>query len=154
MPSSNDPTAWQNFFLMMGTANATITGLLFVALSIHLREVLEHPRLKPRAVIALVVLTTQIVISAIVLVPQARELMGLEILVLNGVFLYLDLRNRVQTTINQAALLSLAIRLAYVYAAISLITGLGGGFYVLGLVLVVTLARTLASCWALLTALE
>jgi hypothetical protein len=154
MPSSNDPAAWQNFFLMMGTANATLTGLLFVALSIHLREVLEHPRLKPRAVIALVVLTTQIVISAIVLVPQARELMGLEILVLNGVFLYLDVRNRVQTTLNQAALLSLVIRLAYGYSAISLIVGLGGGFYVLALVLVLTLARTMASCWALLTALE
>jgi hypothetical protein len=154
MPSSNDPAAWQNFFLMMGTANATITGLLFVALSIHLREVLEHPRLKPRAVIALVVLTTQIVISAIVLVPQAREPMGLEILVLNGVFLYLDLRNRVQTTINQAALLSLAIRLAYGFSAISLIVGVGGGFYVLALVLVLTLGRTMASCWALLTALE
>jgi hypothetical protein len=154
MPSSNDPAAWQNFFLMMGTANATLTGLLFVALSIHLREVLEHPRLKPRAVIALVVLTTQIVISAIVLVPQVRELMGLEILVLNGVFLYLDVRNRVQTTLNQAALLSLAIRLAYGYSAISLIVGVGGGFYVLALVLVLTLARTMASCWALLTALE
>jgi hypothetical protein len=154
MPSSNDPAAWQNFFLMMGTANATITGLLFVALSIHLREVLEHPRLKPRAVIALVVLTTQIVISAIVLVPQARELMGLEILVLNGVFIYLDLRNRVPTTINQAALLSLAIRLAYGFSAISLIVGIGGGFYVLALVLVLTLGRTMASCWALLTALE
>jgi len=101
MPSSNDPAAWQNFFLMMGTANATITGLLFVALSIHLREVLEHPRLKPRAVIALVVLTTQIVISAI-----------------------------------------------------SLIVGVGGGFYLLALVLVLTLALTMASCWALLTALE
>jgi hypothetical protein len=154
MPSSNDPAAWQNFFLMMGTANATLTGLLFVALSIHLREVLEHPRLKPRAVIALVVLTTQIVISAIVLVPQARELMGLEILVLNGVFLYLDVRNRVQTTLNQAALLSLVIRLAYGYSAISLIVGIGGGFYVLALVLVLTLARTMASCWALLTELE
>ena len=154
MPSSNDPAAWQNFFLMMGTANATLTGLLFVALSIHLREVLEHPRLKPRAVIALVVLTTQIVISAIVLVPQARELMGLEILVLNGVFLYLDVRNRVQTTLNQAALLSLVIRLAYGYSAICLIVGIGGGFYVLALVLVLTLARTMASCWALLTALE
>jgi hypothetical protein len=154
MPSSNDPAAWQNFYLMMGTANATITGLLFVALSIHLREVLEHPRLKPRAVIALVVLTTQIVISAIVLTPQVRELMGGEILLLNGVFLYLDLRHRVESTINQAALVSLVIRLTYVYAAISLMTGVGGGFYVLGLVLVLTLARTMASCWALLTALE
>jgi hypothetical protein len=153
MPYSYDPAAWQNFYLMMGTANAAITGLVFVALSIHLREVLDHPILKPRAVLALVVLTTQIVISAIVLTPQSRELMGVEILVLNGIFLTLNLRNRVATTLNQAALVSLLIRLTYVYASISLIVGQGGGFYVLGLVLVLTLARTMASCWALLTAL-
>jgi len=49
---------------------------------------------------------------------------------------------------------SLAIRLAYGYSAISLIVGVAGGFYLLALVLVLTLARTMASCWALLTALE
>jgi len=154
MPYSNDPAAWQNFYLMMGTANAAITGLVFVALSIHLREVLDHPLLRPRAVIALVVLTTQIVISAVVLTPQPRELMGVEIFVLNGIFLFLNLRNRLQLTVNTAALVSLAIRLTYLYASISLIVGVGGGFYVLALVLVLTLARTMASCWALLTALE
>lgn len=150
---SYDPAAWQNFYLMMGTANAAITGLVFVALSIHLREVLDHPILKPRAVLALVVLTTQIVISAIVLTPQSRELMGVEILVMNGIFLILNLRNRVAMTLNQAALVSLLIRLTYVYASVSLVVGQGGGFYILGLVLVLTLARTMASCWALLTAL-
>jgi modulator of FtsH protease len=154
MPSSYDPAAWQNFYVMMGTANAAITGLVFVALSIHLREVLEHPILKPRAVLALVVLTTQIVIAAIVLTPQSRELMGAEILVLNVIFLGLNIRNRVSTTPSRSALLSLVIRLAYIYSAVSLIVGIGGGFYVLALVLVVTLGRTMASCWALLTALE
>jgi hypothetical protein len=153
MPYSNDPSAWQNFYVMMGTANAAITGLVFVALSIHLREVLDHPILKPRAVLALVVLTTQIVIAAIVLTPQSRELMGAEILVLNAIFLALNLRNRVNITLNRLALASLLIRLAYVYAAVSLIVGVGGGFYVLALVLVATLGRTMASCWALLTAL-
>ncbi|HEY8869631.1 MAG TPA: hypothetical protein VIM30_09585 [Candidatus Limnocylindrales bacterium] len=153
MPYSNDPAPWQNFYLMMGTANAAITGLVFVALSIHLREVLDHPILKPRAVLALVVLTTQIVIAAVVLTPQSRQLMGLEIFVLNAVFLAVNLRQRVALTLSPAALTSLAIRLAYVYAAVSLIVGIGGGFYVLGLVLVLTLARTMASCWALLTAL-
>src|SRR6266566_3619695 len=116
MPYSNDPAAWQNFYLMMGTANAAITGLVFVALSIHLREVLEHPILKPRAVLALVVLTTQIVIAAIVLTPQTRELMGVEILFLNAIFIAVNLRQRVAATLSAAALTSLAIRLAYVYA--------------------------------------
>jgi hypothetical protein len=31
MSAANDPAAWQNFYVMMGTANASITGLVFVA---------------------------------------------------------------------------------------------------------------------------
>lgn len=154
MPYANDPAPWVNFFVMMGTANAAITGLVFVALSIHLREVLDHPVLKPRAVIALVVLTTQIAISAIVLAPQARELMGLEILVLNAIFVAVNLRERIVLRVTTGALVSFLIRLTYTYAAVSLIVGVGGGFYVLGLILLITLGRTMASCWALLTALE
>jgi hypothetical protein len=61
-------------------------------------------------VLALVVLTTQIVIAAIVLTPQSREFMGAEILILNGISLALNVRNRVETTLNQAALASLLIR--------------------------------------------
>lgn len=154
MPYANDPAAWQNFYVMMGTANAAITGLVFVALSIHLKEVLDHPLLRPRAVLALVILTTQIVISAIVLVPQARELMGLEILGVNGVFLYLNWHNRQPLTISRSTLITLVFRASYSYAALSLILGVGGGFYVLAVVIVLTLGRTMASCWALLTALE
>ena len=139
--------------MMMGSANAALTGLVFVALSIHLREVLDHPILRPRAVLALVVLASQIVIATVVLTPQSRELMGIEILLLNLIFIALNIRNRVGTMLNRAAVVSLLIRITYVYSAISLVIGIGGGFYVLDIVLVVTLARTMASCWALLTAL-
>jgi hypothetical protein len=154
MPFPNDPAAWQDFYVMMGGANAALTGLVFVALSIHLKEVLEHPLLRPRAVIALTVLTTQIVIAAIVLTPQEPMLMGIEIFVLNASFLAVDLRQRRELSVTSASLLSFAIRLAYLYAAVSLILGIGGGFYVLAFIVVLTLARTMASAWALLTALE
>jgi hypothetical protein len=154
MPYPYDPAAWQNFYVMMGGANAALTGLVFVALSIHLKAVLEHPLLKPRAVIALTVLATQIVIAAIVLTPQSSTWMGVEIFFLNASFLAVDLRNRRSFSISAASLLTLAIRGVYIYAAISLFLGAGGGFYVLAFIIVVTLARTMASCWALLTALE
>jgi hypothetical protein len=153
MPSPYDSAAWQNFYVMMGGANAALTGLVFVALSIHLREVLDHPLLKPRAVIALTVLTTQIVIAAIVLVPQSSQLMGLEIFLVNAAFLAVDLRNRVSRAITTARVASFLIRALYLFAAVSLIVGWGGGFYVLALVVVITLGRTMASAWALLTAL-
>ena len=48
--------------------------------------------------------------------------------------------------LNPAAVGSLLIRITSVYSAISLVIGIGGGIYLLGLVLVVTLARTMASC--------
>jgi hypothetical protein len=154
MPYPYDPAAWQNFYVMMGSANAALTGLVFVALSIHLKAVLDHPLLKPRAVIALTVLATQIVIAAIVLTPQSSNLMGVELFVLNASFLAVDVRNRRSFSISIGSLLTLAIRFVYIYAAISLFLGVGGGFYVLAFVIVLTLGRTMASCWALLTALE
>ena len=94
MTAGNDPAAWQNFYIMIGTANAAITGLLFVSLSMHLKQILTHPIYKPRAILVLIILTTQIVISAIVLTPQPRVAMGWEILALNVLFLALNLRYR------------------------------------------------------------
>ena len=77
-----------------------------------------------------------------------------EIFLVNAAFLTVDLRNRVARAITRAGVLSLLIRVAYIYSAVSLIVGIGGGFYVLALVVVITLGRTMSSAWALLTALE
>ena len=154
MNAGNDPAAWQNFYIMIGTANAAITGLLFVALSLHLKQILAHPVYKPRAIVVLVILTTQIVISAIVLAPQPRELMGWEILILNAFFLALNVRHRTPARLTAGSALTIAIRVIYVLASISLITGVGGGLYILGGVLTLTLVRSIFNCWTLLTALE
>src|SRR5262245_59850571 len=138
---------------MLGGANAALTVLVFVALSIHLREVLEHPQLKPRAVITRTVLTTQIVIAAIVLVPQSAQLMGIEIFGVNASFLLIDARTWVDRSVSPARLLSLAIRIVYISAALSLIFGVGGGFYLLAIAVIVTLGRTMSNAWALLTSI-
>src|SRR5262249_62066402 len=145
--------AWQNFYVMMGSANAALTGLVFVALSIHLRAVLEHPRLKPRAVIALTVLATQIVIAAIVLAPQSTTLMGVELFALNASFLVTELVQRRAIDISRSSLISFAIRLVYIYAAINLFLGIGGGIYVLACMVVVALRGTRGSRCALPRAL-
>ena len=154
MNAGNDPAAWQNFYIMIGTANAAITGLLFVALSMHLKQILSHPIYKPRAIVVLTILTTQIVISAIVLAPQPRVLMGFEILGINFFFLALNLRYRAPLTITGGTALTIVFRVLYVLASLSLITGVGGGFYILGGILTLTVARSLSSCWTLLTAIE
>jgi hypothetical protein len=120
MNSANDPAAWQNFYIMIGTANAAITGLLFVALSIHLTEILRHQVFKPRAILVLVVLTSQIIISAIVLAPQPERWMGAEILLINVGFLATNFRYRAQANFGAGTALTLAIRATYLWAAVSL----------------------------------
>ena len=154
MNAGNDPAAWQNFYIMIGTANAAITGLLFVALSMHLKQILSHPIYKPRAIVVLVILTTQIVISAVVLAPQPRVLMGVEILGINVFFLALNLRYRAPARITPGSALTIAFRVIYLLASVSLITGVGGGFYILGGILTLTVVRSISNCWALLTAIE
>ena len=154
MNAGNDPAAWQNFYIMIGTANAAITGLLFVALSMHLKQILSHAVYKPRAIVVLVILTTQIVISAIVLAPQPRDLMGWEILILNVFFLGLNVRYRAPARITTGSALTIAFRVIYLLASVSLITGVGGGFYILGGILTLTVVRSISNCWTLLTALE
>jgi hypothetical protein len=154
MSAGNDPAAWQNFYIMIGTANAAITGLLFVALSMHLKQILSHPIFKPRAIVVLVILTTQIIISAIVLAPQTREAMGWEILALNLFFLALNVRYRTPARITPGSALTIAFRVIYLLASISLITGIGGGFYILGAILTLTVVRSISNCWTLLTAVE
>ena len=154
MSAANDPAAWQNFYIMIGTANAAITGLLFVALSMHLKQILSHPIYKPRAIVVLVILTTQIIISAIVLTPQPRDAMGWEILVLNLFFLALNVRFRTPARLTPGSALTIAFRVVYLLASVSLITGIGGGFYILGAILTLTVARSISNCWTLLTAVE
>ena len=154
MNAANDPAAWQNFYIMIGTANAAITGLLFVALSLHLKQILAHPVYKPRAILVLIILTTQIVISAIVLSPQPRVLMGVEVLLLYFFFLALNARYRESGRLTARSALAIAIRVVYLWSAVSLIVGVGGGFYVLGAIITLTIVRSLINCWALLTALE
>src|SRR4051794_5821294 len=64
-----DPAAWTLFAGSMVTAIASLTGLLFVAISINLREILAEPGLPDRAFQSLALLVGLVLISTIVLFP-------------------------------------------------------------------------------------
>ena len=72
---------WQPFFAVSAGAAAALAGLLFVALSIHAREIAEHPPFRYRALATLSIPLVVLVVSGLVLLPRQTRFLGLEELV-------------------------------------------------------------------------
>jgi hypothetical protein len=70
---------WSDFFVAEVGASAALAGLLFVAVSINLGQILKYPHLPTRALEALATLLCVLVISTFALVPEQTPLVyGLE----------------------------------------------------------------------------
>jgi hypothetical protein len=70
---------WSDFFVAEVGASAALAGLLFVAVSINLGQILKYPHLPTRALEALTTLVCVLVISTFALVPGQTALVhGLE----------------------------------------------------------------------------
>jgi hypothetical protein len=61
--------AWEPFFIASSGATAALAGLIFVAISINLDDILETPGLDRRALEALALLVGALILSLLVLVP-------------------------------------------------------------------------------------
>jgi predicted MFS family arabinose efflux permease len=77
--------AWDNFFVAQVGASAALAGLLFVGISINMSRLLQYPRLLDRALEALAMLVTILVVASLTLIPVStdREL-GIEILLVGA----------------------------------------------------------------------
>jgi hypothetical protein len=80
---SYNPANWDSFFVAVVGAAAGLTGLLFVAVSINLENILKEGSMLPaRAAETLASLLFVMVSAALTLVPQNTRLLGAEILVI------------------------------------------------------------------------
>ena len=79
-PVAYDAARWVSFFSAETSASAALTGLLFVAISINLRQIVTNPALGARALKALVSLSAILLISSVCLVPgQSDRVLAVEI---------------------------------------------------------------------------
>ena len=73
---------WENFFMAEVGASAALTGLLFVGVSVNLTRIISLSGLPNRALLALVLLLTIMIVCSLLLVPgQTLTLVGIEVLV-------------------------------------------------------------------------
>lgn len=157
-----DPERWHDAFIMLGGAAAALTGLVFVALSIHLGEIGTNRFQKLRGhylTFGLIYLT---VISALVLIPgQGDNTLGVELLlggvaavVVTGIPL-LEMRSQLPNTLGfHARVVALTVALALNFAAgVSLIVRAGGGLYLLVAALLIAMVANVSGAWSLLMGL-
>jgi hypothetical protein len=89
-------SSWTEFGEATATAAAALAGLLFIAVSINLRQILDLPSLPSRAALTLFLFATPLIAALLVIVPgQARIALALELaatgLAIGGFEVYLDL---------------------------------------------------------------
>lgn len=158
-----DPREWHDFYVMAGGAAAALTGLLFVAMSLHSKAIMRHPLYGGRAVGTLVSLLTVLFISGVVLIPgQSALVVGIEIEILALYHLATSIRSIRAMRPTDMATLSPARRflelaggsiwiILFVVSGVSLMVGSGGGFYLLAALMPFMFGWNGYVAWVLLT---
>ena len=87
MTAAYAPDSWDGFALAVVTAAATLTGLLFVAVSINLQRILSFPNLPPRVGQTLILFSTPLFSGLLLVIPgQGRTPVAAELLVAGILF--------------------------------------------------------------------
>ena len=159
-----DTSAWQNFFVMTGGAAAALTGLLFVAMSLHAKTIMSNHFYRNRAIGTLTSLTSQLLLSGAALLPgQPLWLLGTEVEVTALFFVALLVgqiltrgqeappiaatwTHRLMETVGGTVWLVL-----FNVAGFSLLLRVGGGLYLLAVVMFFMFAWNIYIAWILIT---
>lgn len=88
---------WHDFYAITGTAAASLVGLLFVGLSLHLRIVVTRPEVQGLARVTLTGFSVTLVASLLMVVPRSNDAssIGWDLVGLGGVAAVLIARNLV-----------------------------------------------------------
>jgi hypothetical protein len=152
---------WTDFGVATVSATATLAGLLFVAVSINLKRILEFPMLPNRAAQTLILFAMPLLIGLLLLVPgQPGAALGSEVLVtgvLVGTFLLVTdsrtPRAEQETTVTWLVsrfLPAVVTCGCLAVAGATLIARAGGGLYWLVPAVLAAIIFGLVNAWVLL----
>jgi hypothetical protein len=86
--SPSGASEWTDLFVAAAGASAALTGLVFVAVSINIQEILRLPGVPDRALATLMLLLAAVVISLLPLIPdQSGTALGLELVLVGLAFI-------------------------------------------------------------------
>jgi modulator of FtsH protease len=156
MDTAYSPGAWETFAVALTTASGALTGLVFVAVSIRVKEVLDDPFHRRRTESTFVILLAVLTASLLLLIPgQSRVAVGVEMLLVGALLAYRATHtwSVVHASLRREAVISYMVgTFAHVLlclGAISLLARTAGGLYVVAAALILELVRALSDIWVL-----
>jgi modulator of FtsH protease len=164
--SAYDAARWSDFALAQLGASAALLGLVFVGLSINLKDVIGSRQLVNRALEAVVALGSVLVASTAVLIPrQSRGALSAELIVLAGFVFSVVFRLQIGAagqvaqpgregpppiSIAVRRVLGLGAPLLLAVAGITLAACAGAGLYWWPAAIVVAYLGALTDAWVLM----
>ena len=133
-----ESSQWHDLFAVGAESAATLVGLLFVAVSFNVRQILDAPFLPALAARALGVLLGLLLMSVLVLTPgQSRQALGAELTALGVVLTATVMISAVRAHFPVTKwewtipiiLLALASSVPMIVAGVTVLAGAGGGLY-------------------------
>ncbi len=165
MGSAYNPAAWLGFFSAEAGASAALAGLIFVAVSINLAQIVKQKQLVSRSAKALLSLMGVLFSSSLCLIPDlSRPILGYELTALGlliwaGTSLsqYGAARRNPYVGVKEKAfhfVLTELSAIPFLVGGLSLVRGSGGGLYWLAAGTVFSLANALLDSWVLLIEIQ
>jgi hypothetical protein len=156
-----DPSLWRDFFVMVGGGAAALTGLVFVAMTLHLEDIVHHPVHRHRARTILTGLTAVFLRCGLVLMGgQSGRAVAIElfaVLIVVEVILYRSIREAIQSA-NTGVLLrtigSFACLVTEQIGAVALFLGAAWGLYIVGVGMIASFVFMVPGAWLLLVGVE
>jgi modulator of FtsH protease len=153
--------AWSNFLIAEAGAAATLTGLVFVAVSINLPKIISFPGLPGRAAESIWQLFGALILSTMGLIPeQPIRVLALELLAIGAVLWAAQLTLQIRSIranpdhprswyVSRMVLSQLAT-LPFCIAGLSILIGFPGGLYWIAPGFIFSLVAGVSSAWVLL----
>jgi hypothetical protein len=136
--SPSGASEWTDLFVAAAGASAALTGLVFVAVSINIQEILRLPGVPDRALATLMLLLGAVVISLLPLIPdQGATPLGAELVGVGLAFIAVigvTGSRSFRRSDNEAVRIELVLlagvgTVPYVVGGLLLLVDLGGGLY-------------------------
>jgi len=165
MGTAYNPAAWTGFFSAEVGASAGLAGLIFVAVSINLAQIVKQKQLVSRSAKALLSLMGVLFASSLCLIPDMSpvilgyELTALGVVIWAGTALSQfraarkNLYVGTKTKVFHWVLTELS-SIPFVIGGLSLVWGFGGGLYWLAAGAIFSLANALFDAWVLLIEIQ